>query len=458
MKPGTMVGRHVLLSRLAVGGMAEIYLAKQLGPRGFERICAVKLIREVFASSDEHLTMFLDEARIAAQLCHPGIPQIYEFGESGGNFYLSMEYLAGASLSDLIDAARRAGKRLPIAPALKIASLASAALEYAHKRTDPHGRPLKIVHRDVSPDNIFVTFDGDVKLLDFGIAKAADRHAHTAAGFVKGKLPYMSPEQAEGTGSDARTDVFSMGVTIYEVLTGAHPFGSDPDQIVIGLAGQRPFPRPSESVRDVPAYLDQVVLRATALKRDQRMSSAGELHVRLEEWLRSVAPVTAYELATLIDTVMPGHRTSKRKVVVGALEEKPEVTDYAMKRVDAEPQELPPSPKVVEPPRATGRATTGETAIERPLHGSLAEPDAPTTPLRVPPPAKPSNVSRLERTVIDVGGGFSAPPKPVRPEATTALDVRVDDEEPSTGKSAAIWLFVVALAAAAIVFALVHHT
>ena len=305
-KPGMMVGRYVLLSRLAVGGMAEIYLAKQLGPRGFERICAVKLIREVFASSEEHLTMFMDEARIAAQLSHPGLPQIYEFGESGGNFFLAMEYLAGATLSELLDTARKGGKRLPVPQALKIASLASAALEYAHKRADPHGRPLKIVHRDVSPDNIFVTFDGEVKLLDFGIAKAADRHAHTAAGFVKGKLPYMSPEQAEGTGSDARTDVFSMGVTIYELLTGAHPFGDDPDQIVIGLAGQRPFPRPSEAVREVPAYLDQVVFRACALQRDQRIGSAGELHVRLEEWLRSVAPVTAYELATLIDTVMPG--------------------------------------------------------------------------------------------------------------------------------------------------------
>ena len=195
---GTPFGRYELLKRIAAGGMGEVYLARQAGLEGFEKLLVVKVLLPNLAEDREFTEMFLDEARIAARLDHPNIGQIYDMGEVDGSYYIAMEYIRGDDVVRLWKQARHQNKSIPPALAVRIAADAAAGLDYAHKAVGIDNEPLHLIHRDVSPQNILVTFDGGVKLIDFGVAKAAGRVSHTSAGTIKGKFAYMSPEQISG--------------------------------------------------------------------------------------------------------------------------------------------------------------------------------------------------------------------------------------------------------------------
>jgi serine/threonine protein kinase len=245
------IGRYQLLALLATGGMAEIYLARQEGIKGFERLVVIKKILPHLARRKRFVEMFFDEARIAALLSHPNIVQIYDLGEdesdSEGSYYIAMEYLEGESLGYLVKQARKASRLMPSQLAAGIVAQVCDGLDYAHKLHDPKGKPLNIVHRDVSPHNIIVLFSGGVKLVDFGIAKAASQVHQTREGSLKGKLTYIAPEQCESKPVDARSDVFSMGVVLWELLTRRRLFKRDSDAAKVQAIMSDPIPQ----VRDM---------------------------------------------------------------------------------------------------------------------------------------------------------------------------------------------------------------
>ncbi|MBL9039185.1 MAG: serine/threonine protein kinase, partial [Archangium sp.] len=227
--PIQQYGKYFLVRKLAEGGMAEIFLAKQLGVEGFEKNVVVKRMLAHLSGRPDFVTMFLDEARLAASLSHPNIVQILDLGFEAGCYFIAMEYLAGEDMSAIIRTCASRRSLVPLPIALRIVADAARGLHFAHTVTDANGRPMNIVHRDVSPSNVFVTYTGQVKVLDFGIARAESRVSTTKAGVVKGKYQYMSPEQAAALPVDGRSDVYSLGVCLYEAVTNTRPFARDTD-------------------------------------------------------------------------------------------------------------------------------------------------------------------------------------------------------------------------------------
>jgi len=278
-------GKYQLLKKIGSGGMGQVFLARHAGEQGFEKLVVIKRILPHLAEEAEFLTMFFDEARIAARLNHPNLVQIFDLGEANRSSYLAMEYVAGEDLRKLDRFARANGGLIPMGPALRIIADAAAGLDYAHKARDAQGRPLGLVHRDVSPQNILVGFDGAVKLIDFGVAKAAGRVQHTGTGILKGKYPYMSPEQAEGRELDARSDIFALGVVLWEILTGKRLFKADSDLATLRLVVDCKVPPPSKLNPKLPQGLDLVVLQALARSPDQRFPDAAAFRLQIEEFL-----------------------------------------------------------------------------------------------------------------------------------------------------------------------------
>jgi serine/threonine protein kinase len=242
-------GKYYLLERLAVGGMAEIYKAKIFGVDGFEKQMVVKQILPQYARNREFVTMFIDEAKITVSLSHGNIVPVYELGQIDGIYFLSMDYIDGKNLGELLDAGIEAKNLLSVPHALFIACEVLAGLDYAHRKTDERGNPLNIVHRDVSPQNILISFDGSVKIVDFGIAHAATKAHATQAGVIKGKFGYMSPEQALGKDVDSRSDIFTAGILLWEMLTLERLFGGESDTQALDRIKRADVPPPSPNCR-----------------------------------------------------------------------------------------------------------------------------------------------------------------------------------------------------------------
>jgi serine/threonine protein kinase len=271
-------GRYFLVDRLAVGGMAEVYRAVTQGVEGFRRTFVVKRILADKAKSPTFIRMFIDEARICAALHHPNVVQVYDFGSVDGSYFLAMEYLQGKDLSSLMRVLRAAKTSVPPGLAAFVGREAAVGLHYAHTLKGPGGQPLGIVHRDVTPSNIMLLFAGGVKLLDFGIAKAAT--AASAAGEgdgVKGKFGYLAPEQARNGDVDGRADVFALGVTMWEMLAGRRLFAGKDEVETLRNVLQKPVPPPSVHRPEVPPALDRIVLRALERTREKRYQSADEM-------------------------------------------------------------------------------------------------------------------------------------------------------------------------------------
>ncbi len=278
MRQPVQFGKYLLLDRIAVGGMAEVFAAKAFGAEGFERILAIKKILPTMGEDPELVSMFVDEARIAVQLSHPNIVQVLELGKHDDTLYIAMEYISGRDLRQLLDRYRRRGQALPIPHACAIAARVCDALDYAHRKRDASGSPLGIVHRDVSPQNVLVSFDGGVKLIDFGIAKAERRLQKTQSGILKGKFSYMSPEQVRGDPLDHRSDVFAAGVLLWELICGRKLFTGDSDFAVLEKVRKGEVPPPAGVNPEVPEALSRVVLAALAPEPRDRYQWCSELH------------------------------------------------------------------------------------------------------------------------------------------------------------------------------------
>ncbi len=327
----TRVGRYQLTFELASGGMATVYLARTEGPAGFDKVVALKRIHPHLAKEGQFIDMFLDEARIASRISHPNVCSVFDFGEADGSYFIAMEYVMGETVSRLVRRLRRdkgsyKDPRLP-GFAARIISGACDGLHAAHELKDDDGNPLEVVHRDVSPQNLFLAYDGTVRVVDFGVARAAGRLHETRTGIVKGKLAYMPPEQARKQKVDRRADVWALGAVLWELLCAKRLFKRENDVETILAVINDPIHAPS-AVRDtVPEELDRIVLKALSRDREERYATTREMGRDLHKFLGKLdEPVTSGDLSDWMDGLFPeekAHRiglvAAARKAKVGAV-------------------------------------------------------------------------------------------------------------------------------------------
>ncbi len=278
---GARLANYDLVRKIAAGGMGEIFLARKWGEGGFFQDVVIKRLYPHLAEHERQLRMFQDEARLLSQLSHPNIPQVYDVGRADGSWYIAMEYVEGLTVADLWRLGAKSGHAMPLNVALAIIVQACDALHHAHERKDRAGRPLRIVHRDVTPHNIMLTRDGVAKLMDFGVAATSARK-DTEAGAVRGTFAYMAPEQVRGRALDKRADVFALGVVLYELTTGTRLFRGNDVQTMTQVVEQD-APPPSSRVPGYPPDLEEIVLAALARDRGARLPSAAHLAAYLEE-------------------------------------------------------------------------------------------------------------------------------------------------------------------------------
>ena len=281
-------GKYTLIRKLATGGMAELFLAIQKSVAGFEKLLVIKRILPAMNQDRAFIEMLLHEARIAATLSHPNIVQIFDVGQYDGQYFIAMEHVHGEDLRSIVRQMKKKDVlEFPLEHALAIVLGMCAGLSYAHEKHELDGSALNIVHRDISPQNVVVTFTGDVKIVDFGIAKSDTRIGEqTKSGKLKGKVPYMSPEQARGESIDARSDVFSTGVMLFELTTGKRLFKGTSEYETLRLICEREYPRPSDIRSDYPPDLEPIVMRALAKDANDRYQSAREMQADLEDFVR----------------------------------------------------------------------------------------------------------------------------------------------------------------------------
>ena len=309
-------GNYYLLEKIAVGGMAELFKAHQRGAAGFQKIVAIKRILPHLSDNEDFVTMFIDEAKLAAQLTHPNIVQIFDLGKAGNSYYIAMEYVNGRDLRTLLRKAREFGLPFPEAVAGFVTMKVAAALDYAHRKRGFDDRELKLVHRDISPQNVLISQEGAVKLVDFGIAKAVSKASHTVAGALKGKLLYMSPEQAMGQSLDNRSDLYSLGLVLFEMLTGERCFQADSE---LGVLEKVRLGR----VQDVTVLNNQVsremaaiVTKSLQKNVDHRYPSARFMERDLRELLMKQGHIpTEHDVAEYIHALLTGIKEDVARVM-----------------------------------------------------------------------------------------------------------------------------------------------
>src|SRR5688572_14967438 len=298
------IGKYQILDRVAVGGMAELFKAQLIGQLGFEKLVAIKKILPHLAGDQSFVEMFIDEARITAQLDHKHIVAVFELGTDADTPYIAMQYVDGLDVLALLRECARAQIRLPPDLAAVIARDVLDALDYAHNAVDNNGKALGIVHRDISPGNVLLSWRGDVKLTDFGIARAAERRHKTEAGTLKGKYGYMSPEQVSGGEIDPRSDIFSIGILLAEMVMARRLFTSTNDLDILLMVRDARLDRLHKYASEFPIELRVLTTRALQRRPEDRWQSAAQFRDALDEWIRRTTRVGQRDLATLIGRVI----------------------------------------------------------------------------------------------------------------------------------------------------------
>jgi eukaryotic-like serine/threonine-protein kinase len=313
---GVRLGRYLLGDRLGAGGAASVYLAQLRGPHDFERLLAVKVVHEHLTESSDFVNMFLDEANLAVRLAHPCIVHSYELGRDGPYLFLAMEYLSGQPLSKLMGRAKSLGQRLDPRMVAWIGARSAEGLAYAHALTDEAGKRVSLVHRDVSPQNLFLTYDGHVKVIDFGIAHAEGRLTHTGLGRIKGKFSYMAPEQMLKQTVDHRADLFALGATLYEAAVGERPFQAEDEAEAIAMLLEETAPKPEERVPGFPERLSQILCRALEREPEDRYAGAAEMARDLDEYVRATGvPGVEAELAQVMTSSFVTERDEQARAI-----------------------------------------------------------------------------------------------------------------------------------------------
>ncbi len=280
-----MFGKYKLLQRIAIGGMAEIFVARRTGMEGFQKTIVIKRIRPQLSKQTSFVNMFLNEAKLAAGLNHSRIAQIYDLGCIGDSYFIAMEYINGRDMRMVVPKAEKMGIVFPLEYSLKIAREICEGLYYAHRKVDGQGQPLRIVHRDVTPENVMVSFSGEVKILDFGIAKAENLVSETQAGQIKGKLAYLSPEQISGKSVDRRSDLFSLGTVLYEWVSGHSLFSGRTDmEVYQNVVSGKIYP-PSYFREDIPEEVEDILMKALSRNREERYQTAWDMQYDIDQFL-----------------------------------------------------------------------------------------------------------------------------------------------------------------------------
>ena len=306
MKPALQqFGKYSLTRRLAFGGMAEIFLASLQGAQGFQKKVVLKRILPQFGTDPQFVSMFIDEAVIAARLTHPNVVQIYDFGDVDGVYFIAMEYVDGADLRQLVRNAVTKGRLLLPAEVAALGEGICAGLSYAHNFADDDGTPLRIIHRDISPHNIMVSRSGEAKVTDFGIAKAEARATRTATGTIKGKVAYMAPEQARGEPIDKRCDQFAVGLVLWEALTGERMFRGDSDLEMIRQVVACDTRPPSDLRAGVPSELDAIIMRSLRREREHRYDDLTEMQQDLARFRFSLGESGAVQWGGMVNDLIP---------------------------------------------------------------------------------------------------------------------------------------------------------
>ena len=312
-------GRYELIHRLGHGGMASVYLGRAIGTAGFERLVAVKVIHPHLANESEFVEMFLDEARIAAKIHHPNVCETLDLGDDDGVFFMVMEYVEGETLSSLVRQLHKREEKLPITVALQIAADACRGLEAAHSLEEHDGTALNLVHRDVSPHNLLVTMDGRVKVVDFGIMKAAGKRSNTLTGQLRGKLTYMSPEQARGEPVDRRSDIYAVGVILWELLAGARFYRGETDSEILAQVSLGRRQKIGDFRDDVPDSIRELLDKALAESRYDRFETADEMLKGLRAALRQLLDADEDDPREVLGGVMERFFGARIKYIQAAI-------------------------------------------------------------------------------------------------------------------------------------------
>ncbi|HEY8039567.1 MAG TPA: protein kinase [Polyangiaceae bacterium] len=333
------LGRYRVVDEIGVGGMASVHLARMDGPGGFQKWVAIKRIHPHLVEDESFVNMFLDEARVAARISHPNVATVFELGKHEDTYWIAMEYLHGEPLREVMRRTEDLGQPMPPEIACRVIADAAEGLHSAHELLGRNGEKLGLVHRDVTPHNLFVTYDGSTKVVDFGIAKFSSRMANTRAGTLKGKLAYMSPEQVAGEPIDRRTDVFALGVVLWELTTGQRLFRMESDLDTLAKVQECNVPRPSTIVRGYPIDLEKIVMKALAKTKNERYRTAREFSRALQSLLmRRGLFIASDEVATYMSSVF-GDRIQKREAHLRWAAEVTQTLD-----IDKLKGGLPPSP------------------------------------------------------------------------------------------------------------------
>ncbi len=418
------LGKYRLYHHLASGGMGEVFLARHEGPAGFAKNVVVKRILSGIASDETFVTMFLNEARLAAMIEHPNVVQIFDLGLEGDTYFIAMEYIHGRSLRQLRRRLAEVKRPFPALLAARICSQALQGLHYAHNLCDDEGQHLQIVHRDVSPDNVLIGFNGVTKVVDFGIAKAAVNVSTTRAGAVKGKFAYMAPEQITGKPLDGRADVYATGVLLYELLSGQRPFSASSEPGLIRAILQEPATPAREANPAIPEPLNDVIMRAIARKPDERFASAEEMSFALESFIQSTGKtITNAHVAALMKDLFPDD--AAHKTPASAPTPPPRQASYGL---TPPPGSLPPGSGARSAVSVIGTPGSGSAPVPRTVTPAPAIASAVHAPTPAPfsavsmPPAPPASAIR---SVPFVASGEASLPD---------IEILVDGEEKASSR------------------------
>ncbi|MDY7224877.1 protein kinase domain-containing protein [Hyalangium rubrum] len=419
-------GNYQLVKKLAMGGMAQIYLARRKVAEPSDELVVVKRILPHLAENVDFIRMFLDEARIAARLAHPNIVQIHDLGAQDDSFFLAMEYIHGEDVRRMCKRADSQGRPLPVSLACRIIIDACAGLDYAHKKTDPSGKPLNIVHRDVSPQNILVSFAGAVKVVDFGIAKAADQATVTRSGVLKGKYSYMSPEQAAGQRVDCRSDVFALGVVLYELVTGMRLFKRSSDMQTLSAVSECQVTPPSQVSPRVPPELSAIVMKALAKEPEARYAEALQLQVALEGWLGAQKhPATSTELSAFMRELYAERLAREARAGTVVVDEDPPATGQRAAVEGQRRSGIMPGPSTKEVTRAERGELVPAASFTAPATGPVPLDPAEVTDRTVQRPSRAMKSVEARRD-----SDAERPRAERRPTPRQTADVRRQEPEP----------------------------
>jgi serine/threonine protein kinase len=315
----TRLGRYDVLAPLASGGMATIYVGRARDGAGEQCLVALKVIKEEFLLDPQYVAMFRDEAKILSRLSHPNIVETIEARLDEGRAFIAMELILGRAVADLCEECVRRGTRVPIDLSAWICARVADALDYAHRITDDDGVPLDVIHRDANPANILLTYDGRVKLIDFGLARALRRHFKSTEGIVKGKVPYLSPEQIKGRAIDHRSDLYTLGATLWELTTGRRLWKRDTDVATLLAIRDGKVPDPTEIVPGYPEEVWAIVWEALMPQRDDRYADAASMARDLDAFVRRTSEVDhmGSRLAAFVEEIFPGERARREAWAAG---------------------------------------------------------------------------------------------------------------------------------------------